>query len=142
MIRRLGLERPRVPATRFSLLISGLAVLAYLILAILQSQGIVGAATGASETAFGRILTSLLVSLFIIGILLNFILAYRDALMISLVAVLAYMVLDILQAHGIIGAATGDSETTLGRVLATLIVALFIIGVLLKFVQISRSGAR
>jgi hypothetical protein len=63
MIRRLGLERPRMPAMRFSLPLAGLAVLGYLILAILQSQGIVGAATGASETAFGRILTSLLVSL-------------------------------------------------------------------------------
>jgi hypothetical protein len=60
--------------------------------------------------------------------------------MISFVAVLAYMVLDILQALGIVGAATGDSETTFGRVLATSIVALFIIGFLLKFVQISRSG--
>jgi hypothetical protein len=140
IIRRLGLERPRIPAARFSLLLSGLAVLAYLILAILQSQGFVGAATGASETAFGHILTSLLGSLFIIGVLLNFILAYRDALMISLVAVLAYMVLDILQALGMVGAATGATETTFGRVLAMLIIALFIVGVLLKFVQISRSG--
>jgi hypothetical protein len=142
MIRRLGLTQAVTPLPRrpIPMILCVLAVLAYLVLGILQSLGVVGTATGLSATTPGAILTAVIVSLGIIGVLLNFLAtSLNDPLMLSVLAVLAYLFLAILQSLGVVGTATGLFATTSGAILTAVIASLGIIGVLLKFLGTIRT---
>ena len=136
---------------------TALAVVAYLVLFILQSIGVVGTATGPLATADGQLLTVLILSFGAMGLLAKIdriggtitdppILSPIDRVLggqalvgkKTALTVVAYLVLSFLQSRGVVGTATGYTATTGGQIATGLILSFGAIGFLAKIDRIIR----
>jgi predicted nucleotide-binding protein len=136
---------------------TALAVLAYAVLFILQSIGLVGTATGPTATVDGQFLTDLVLSFGALGLLAKIdrvgaaitdppILSPIDRVLggqalvgkKTALAVVAYLVLSFLQSRGVVGSATGYTATAEGQIATGLILSFGALGLLAKIDRLIR----